>query len=513
MIFQSTDYLVFLLLVFTAYWAASRSWQRLLVLGFGGFLAWAGHPVAAAAVAATTLAETLRPMARPGNLLLLVSSYFFYAYVHPWYALLIALTTTIDWACARGITRHPERKKTFLVLSLTTNFSILAVFKYCGFFVDNLIATAALAGIDLNHPHWKILLPVGVSFYTFQSASYVIDVFRGQTSARRHLLDYALFVSFFPQLVAGPIERAGHLLAQFEAPRQWNPVALRSGLILILWGLFQKRVIADNTATIANKVFALEENSFPILWAGVLAFGIQIYADFSAYTNIARGSAQLLGFNLCPNFNHPYLASSPVDFWRRWHISLSSWFRDYVYIPLGGNRGTHFQTVRTLLITFGLSGLWHGASWNFILWGVFHGCLVAGWHLLDASCPRLARGGRRFGHLARIILTFLLVHLGWLMFREQNLAQLGHHLSLNPLDTTIKLWETGLFLASQALLYALPLWLLPLVEKACGPDWRRLPAPESWARTALDGLIAALILAGLLALSSQVGSDFIYFQF
>ncbi len=419
----------------------------------------------------------------------------------------------VDWFCAHGLSENPAKRKTYLVFSLVTNFSILAVFKYCGFFVDNVVAVAGSMGFDLQHPHWKILLPVGISFYTFQSASYVVDVFRGQTAARRNLFDYALFVSFFPQLVAGPIERAGHLLSQLELERRFDPAAIRSGLLLVFWGLFLKRVIADNTATIVNKVFALEQNSFPILWAGVLAFGVQIYADFSAYTNIARGSARLLGFELCPNFNHPYLAANPADFWRRWHISLSTWFRDYVYIPLGGNRGTNFRVVRNILITFGLSGLWHGANWNFILWGLFHGSLVAGWHLLDSRFPKVARGGGWAGHIVRVVITFLLVHVAWLMFREQNLGQLWHGLTLNPFAASTRVWETGLFLGAQALLYALPLWILPLTEKICGEDWRRLPAAGTWPRVVIDGLLAALLIAGVLVLSSQVGSDFIYFQF
>ena len=513
MVFQSTDYLVFLLAVFAGYWFAPRPLQRLLTIAFGAFMAWTGHPLPGIAAIATALLEIRWPMARPGNLLLLVASYFFYAYIHPWYALLIGLTSIVDWYCALSLDRATNARRRYLVLSLTVNFSILAVFKYFGFFVDNLTATAAAIGINLDQPHWKILLPVGISFYTFQSASYVVDVYRRQTEARRNFFDYALFVGFFPQLVAGPIERAGHLLSQLEAERKFSAEAIRSGLLLIFWGLFLKRAIADNAALITNKVFALEQNSFPILWAGVLAFGVQIYADFSAYTNIARGSARMLGFELCRNFNHPYLAANPADFWRRWHISLSTWFRDYVYIPLGGNRGSDARVVRNILLTFGLSGLWHGANWNFIFWGLFHGSLVACWHLAEKHGPRLTRGGGSAGHLGRTVLTFLLVHVAWLMFREQNLSQLLKSLTLNPFIASPRAWETGFFLAAQTLLYAMPLWLLPVFERLLGPDWRKLPAPESWPRVALDGILSALLLAGVLVFASQVGSDFIYFQF
>lgn len=513
MVFQSTDYFVFLLAVFAGYWFAPREIQRLMVFGLAGLMAWTGHTVEAGVVAVVAVAEWKFPMAQPGNLLLLVFSYLFYAYIHPWYALLIALTTCIDWYSALALTRNPGKAKRYLILSLATNFTILAVFKYCGFFVDNIIAAAGAVGLNMDHPHWKILLPVGISFYTFQSASYVVDVFRKQTAPRHNFLDYTLFVSFFPQLVAGPIERAGHLLAQLEGKRTLDWVAVRSGLLLILWGLFQKRVIADNSALLVNKVFALEQNSFPILWAGVLAFGVQIYADFSAYTNMARGSARMLGIEICQNFNHPYLASNPADFWRRWHISLSTWFRDYVYIPLGGNRGGDARVVRNILITFGLSGLWHGANWNFILWGLFHGSLVAIWHLLDTHCPRITRDGGKLSHVAKVIVTFILVHIAWLMFREQNLGQLWRALTLNPWNASVWSWETGWFIAMQAVIYALPLWVLPILESACGKDWCRLPAPQSWTRTLLEGVVAAILLAGVLVFASQVGSDFIYFQF
>lgn len=513
MVFQSTDYLVFLLAVFATYWLAPRAAQRWLTLAFAGFMAWHGQFVPACATLVVALVEIRYPMARPGNLMLLVASYFFYAYIHPWYALLIALTTVVDWACARSITQHPNRKKHFAALSLAVNFSILAVFKYFGFFMDNVLAMANAVGWRLDGPHWQVLLPVGISFYTFQSASYVIDVYRGQAESRKNLFDYALFVSFFPQLVAGPIERAGHLLSQLEAERKFDAAAIRSGLVLILWGLLLKRVIADNCAVLANKVFALDESAFPILWAGVLAFGVQIYADFSAYTNIARGSARLLGFELCRNFHHPYLAANPADFWRRWHISLSTWFRDYIYIPLGGNRGSHTRVARNILLTFTLSGLWHGANWNFILWGIFHGLLVAGWHFLETGAPGLARGGGRVGGLLRWGLTFALVHVAWLMFREQNLAQLWRSLTLNPFLCSPNMWRTGFFITAQVAILALPLWLLPLAEKFLGARWERLPATDRWVRVGIDGAVAALFLVVILLFSSQVGSDFIYFQF
>ncbi len=474
MVFQSLDYLLFLLAVLAGYWSLPQRGQ---------------------------------------NVLLLVASYFFYGYVHPWYCFLIGTTTVMDWACARWMKAHPEKKKVFLWMSLCTSFGMLGVFKYFGFFAENFIAVGRLVGLDLDDPVFRIALPAGISFHTFQSASYVIDVYRGKMQARRSLLDYAVFDSFFPQLVAGPIERAGHLLFQVEARRRFDPWQFRDGLVLILWGLFQKKCIADNTAVIVNKVFALEHNSFPLLWAGVLAFGVQIYSDFSAYTNIARGSAKLLGFEICHNFNHPYLASSPTDFWRRWHISLSTWFRDYVYIPLGGSRCSRWLNVRNILITFGLSGLWHGAHWNYVLWGLFHGVLVACWHLATARSPALESGGGKAGHLARVAATFVLVHIGWLMFREESLAQLGRALTLSPFTAPREVWEAGLFLAAQAMLFSLPMWVFPLAQRLAGPEGSRLPGPPTWRRTLMDAALAALLLAGILVYSSPSASDFIYFQF
>jgi len=355
------------------------------------------------------------------------------------------------------------------------------------------------------------LLPVGISFYTFQSASYVVDVFRGRERARHRLDDYALFVSFFPQLVAGPIERAGNLLARIEAPRLFRSEAVRSGVLLLLWGLLLKRGVADNVAVVANKVFALQEPSFPILWAGVFAFGVQIFADFSAYTCMARGSARLLGFELQRNFNHPWLSISPVDFWRRWHISLSTWFRDYIYIPLGGGRGTAGRVTRNVLVTFALSGLWHGANWNFVLWGVWHGLLVAAWHLLAARWPSLdsASGWRK---AVMWLATGAAVHVGWLFFREQDLAMIGRALTLAPWAASWYAWEVAFFLFLQCVLFAAPVWIWPLLEKV-HPRLRLPLAGNGWARNACDGVAAAVLVVMILLFASPVGSDFIYFQF
>jgi alginate O-acetyltransferase complex protein AlgI len=299
---------------------------------------------------------------RAQNLLLVVSSYVFYGYVHPWFVALVGSTTLLDYGAGRGMAAYPARRRWFLGLSLAGNLGLLGFFKYFNFFAENVHQVLGLVGLDVPPVALRLLLPVGVSFYTFQELSYTIDVYRGRIAARRDLLDFAAFVCFFPQLVAGPIERAAHLLPQVEAPRRFSWELARQALFLMIWGYFKKLVIADNVGVIANKVFTLAHPSFPVLWAGVLAFGIQIYADFSAYSDIARGAARWLGFDLMRNFDHPYLARGPAEFWRRWHISLSTWFRDYVYIPLGGSRVGRWRAAGNVMATFVLSGLWHGAS-------------------------------------------------------------------------------------------------------------------------------------------------------
>ena len=453
---------------------------------------------------------------REQNLLIIIASYIFYGWVHPWYLILIGITTIFDWGCAIGMENSSTqaRKKAFFITSISVNLLILGVFKYFGFFAENF--TAVLTSIGLMPSPWivKIALPAGISFFTFQSISYAVDVYKGRSRACRSIIDYATFVSFFPQLVAGPIERAGHMLPQYAQRRGLNLEGMRTGLLLLLWGLFQKVVIADSAALIADKVFSLGDPSFPILWSGVLAFGVQIYADFSGYTDMARGSARLLGIELCKNFNHPYLAQSPGAFWRRWHMSLSTWFRDYVYIPLGGSRDGEGKMARNLISTFFLSGLWHGASWNYVIWGTYHGVLVALWPFLAKRVPVLTEKTGAFGIILRVTLTCVLMHLGWLMFREHSLAMLAHDLALNPFAAPVSEWRMGAALGIEALLYGLPLLvLLPLLQRLGA-----LPQPEdprmiSWKWTALQGLAVAACVYGIASMRCDVGSDFIYFQF
>jgi alginate O-acetyltransferase complex protein AlgI len=448
---------------------------------------------------------------RAQNALLLVGSYVFYGYIHPWFLILIATSTVIDYCAARGMEAWPERRKSFLWLSVLSNFGMLGFFKYFNFFIDNVHGVLAAVGLSFSEPTLRILLPVGISFYTFQAMSYTIDVYRGELRARRSLIDLAVFISFFPHLVAGPIQRASYLLPQVESPRRFSVEQARSGFVLICWGYFKKLVIADNVGVIANKVFALADPTFYILWAGVFAFAIQIYADFSAYTDIARGTSRWLGFELTQNFNHPYLARSPADFWRRWNISLSTWFRDYVYIPLGGSRGGRLGWAGNVLATFLLSGLWHGASWNYVLWGLYHGLLLLGTGIADRLKPP------KYLVAAQIVGMFVLTNIGWLLFRETDLSAIVRDLTLSPFGSSDVDRQTAFYLFGLASLYSLPLWVQSLwVELHRGVREERdadTAVSTGWPSVIVQGAACGLAFAAILVLRSRTSLDFIYFQF
>jgi alginate O-acetyltransferase complex protein AlgI len=446
---------------------------------------------------------------RGQNALIVAASYLFYGYVHVWFVALVAATTVLDYWAGRLMTDRPAQRKLFLGLSLAGNLGMLGFFKYFNFFADNVHAALAVFGLDVPRPLLHVMLPVGVSFYTFQELSYTIDVYRGRIAARRDFLTFAAFVCFFPQLVAGPIERASRLLPEMERHRCFTWEQARSGSVLIIWGYFKKLVIADNVGVIANKVFALADPSFPILWAGVFAFAIQIYADFSAYSDIARGTARWLGIDLMINFDHPYFARGPADFWRRWHISLSSWFRDYVYIPLGGSRAGGGKTVRNLMATFLLSGLWHGASWNYVLWGGYHGLLLITERVLRPVLPE-----RGLAVPIRIALMFALTTVGWLFFRETETAALFRDLRLAPSAASGLDWRVGGFLFLTSAVYSVPIWV-----HGAWAEWE-LRRPASAAdtgptrhRLALEAMTCAILVATILVFRSRTSLDFIYFQF
>lgn len=311
------------------------------------------------------------------NIMLLVASYYFYMCWEPVYALLIAFSTITTWACGIGIEKYKNRSKIFLTICLLANFSILFVYKYLNFFTESVFSLLDAAGLRMVVPHFELLLPVGISFYTFQAVGYTIDVYRGNLKAERNILTYALFVSFFPQLVAGPIERARNLLGQFYEKHIFDAARFIDGMKLMLWGYFMKLCIAENVAPYVNAVFnnLPNHNGTSVLLA-TFFFTFQIFCDFGGYSLIAIGTAKCLNFTLMQNFNHPYLSTSVKEFWRRWHISLSSWFMEYLYIPLGGSRCSEIKHQRNLFVTMLVSGIWHGANWTFVCWGGLHGLLL-----------------------------------------------------------------------------------------------------------------------------------------
>ena len=459
MTFQSFEYAVLLLAVFAGYWFVPRRFQ---------------------------------------NLLLLVSSYVFYSYVDPKMALLLGSYTALNYIAARRIETDPNNARKYLWLAITAQLGALAFFKYTGFFVESISEVLDTVGLANFESTLKIILPVGISFYTFQSLGYVIDVYTKRTFARGSLIDTALFVSFFPQLVAGPIERASVLLPQFERRRRFDADRTASGISLIAWGLFKKLVIADNIGMIVDRIFSSAEPGGTLLWVGVLAFGVQILADFSGYTDIARGSARILGIELSVNFRHPWLATSPADFWRRWHITLSSWLRDYVYIPLGGNRNGRYSLATSLVITFVLGGLWHGAAWNFVLWGLLHSSLI----LISRAASQLKLN---IPVMPATLITFIIISASWLLFREGDVAYIVD----NTLDSTADL-RFALGIGITTLIYSLPIWLHAIIDRpSISSIWTRNDVSRTVALTAftLTSFLAILLLR------ADTSAEFIYFRF
>lgn len=362
---------------------------------------------------------------RQQNWMLLAASYFFYGWWDWRFLGLMLLSTTLDYFIAFRIADASDarRRKAFLVLSLVLNFTFLGVFKYFNFFMDSLLSAAASMGMhNLSAPLIRVLLPPGISFYTFQEVAYIVDIYRGKQEPSRSFVDYALFVSLFPHLIAGPIQRPQHLLWQVQHPRSFTPALCFDGVMLIIFGLFRKCVIADNCGVLANLSFSggLGRGFYPTL-IGATAFAFQIYGDFSGYTDLARGSAKLLGFQFIVNFRRPYLSVTLQDFWRRWHISLSNWLRDYLYIPLGGNRKGRWRTYVNIAITMLLGGLWHGANWTFVVWGGLHGF----WLALERFFSETLQSPipARLGTTVSRLITLAVVGVGWIFFRAASLKQ------------------------------------------------------------------------------------------
>lgn len=359
------------------------------------------------------------------NPLLLVASYVFYGYWDYRFVGLLLLSTVVDFFVGRSLynASRRKRKKQLLTLSMIVNLGILGFFKYFGFFVDSFADLLSLFGGEPDFLHINIILPVGISFYTFQTMSYTIDIYRGQIKPTRNFIDFAVFVSFFPQLVAGPIERAKNLLPQIQQKPLPSRLQIEKGIVLIVTGLFKKVMIGDTTGRFVDHIFADPQlYHSPELIVGLLLFSIQIYADFSGYSSIARGTAKLLGIELMKNFEQPYLSRNITEFWRRWHISLSSWLKDYLYISLGGNRVSKNRTYINLMLTMLLGGLWHGASWNFVIWGALHGLFLAIHKFLLKGQKVESRihyqgVGKFVRTIGAILGTYLLVLFAWFFFR------------------------------------------------------------------------------------------------
>jgi D-alanyl-lipoteichoic acid acyltransferase DltB (MBOAT superfamily) len=366
---------------------------------------------------------------RRQNWFLLICSYFFYGWWDYRFLFLMGASTCINYYLSHRLEAlgDPRTRKRLLIAALVINFSFLGFFKYFNFFTDSFVELLRSFGVDASAKHWlTILLPPGISFYTFQEVAYLVDVYRRDIPPARRLTDYALFVSVFPHLIAGPIQRPNHLLPQVQQPRRRDPQRFFDGLLLILEGAFRKIVIADNCALVADAAFSgkLGSPNLPVVMLGAFAFAWQIYGDFSGYSSMARGAAQLLGLHFMVNFQQPYLATSLQSFWRRWHISLSTWLRDYLYIALGGSRQGVFKTYRNLLYTMVLGGLWHGANWTFVIWGAIHGAGLALERFFGAGAESNSCGAPSIAaQWLRRVVVFNLVGISWVFFRAPSVAE------------------------------------------------------------------------------------------
>ena len=477
---------------------------------------------------------------RAQNVWLLLASYTFYAAWNWRFLGLILASTAVDYLVARrlGATEDERRRRRLVTISLVFNLGLLAVFKYAGFFAQSLVELAASVGVELAPWTVQVGLPVGISFYTFQTLSYTLDVYRRQLQPVASPTSFALYVAFFPQLVAGPIERARRLIPQIVKPRTITWERIGSGGWLILSGLFRKVVVADNLGSIVDVLYSDPSAATGLeVLVGTYAFAWQIYCDFSGYSAMARGTARLMGFELMVNFNLPYLAVDPADFWRRWHISLSTWLRDYLYIPLGGNRHGRWLTLRNLGLTMLLGGLWHGAAWTFVVWGAYQGALLIGHRLLREAWRRarpqegavaLAGSGagaeaegdthidpgsdgaatRGIGAAAwwslRVVVMFHLACLGWLIFRAESMGDvlllLGRFGDLSQVGRVADWWLPLVALTA-------PLLTFQLVQRARGLECvLRWPVP---VRAALY----VVVVYAIVLLGEDFGAPFLYFQF
>ncbi len=466
MVFTSYDFLIFFIIVFSLYWLARRRlWQ---------------------------------------NVLLLAASYVFYAWVHPWYALLLGLSTLADYGLALGIARDRNHTRRYVILSLLLNLGVLAIFKYYNFFSEGLVAALTNLGVQADMLLVRVLLPAGLSFYTLKKLAYIIDVARGDLEPTRDLLSFSLFTAFFPQINAGPIDRAQKLLPQIQSDRSWKAENFLSAWQLIVMGFFKKVVISDTIGVVVDRVFSLKEPTIMLLLAASLGFTLQILADFSAYTDLARAIARLFGYDTSENFRQPYLALTPTDFWNRWHITLSNWLRDYIFFPLRrailrARWPRWLADVLPPLVTMFASGLWHGAGWTYVIWGLAYGVLIVIYQFIGMGGAWKPRS--KVTQFLAWLVMFTFIFTTFAIFRAPTLEWLVSILRNSPLLGSTDFQAVTVVTLSMTAFYAAPLIIKMVMDRRLRPDsiWHDLY------------YVAATV--AMLAYLNSSSPDFIYFQF
>lgn len=454
------------------------------------------------------------------NRLLLSASFLFYGWWDWRFLGLILISISTDYFCSLQIKRHSDQvaKKRFLALSVSINLGILGFFKYFNFFISSFADVLKFVGVQPNFPVLQIILPVGISFYTFKTISYSVDVYRGEIEPTTDFLDYALFVSFFVQLIAGPIDRAGNLLPQIQNKRRFDKRQFKDGLQLFFWGLFKKVFVADNLSLIVDQVYGNPQALGAEYIVATWAFAFQIYSDFSGYSDMAQGLGKCLGFEIMQNFRQPYFAINPSDFWRRWHISLSTWLRDYLYIALGGNKKTPLKTYRNLMITMFLAGLWHGAVWNFIIWGGYHGLLLVGYRMMGMS-KKLKKSATSplITYMLKSLLMFQFVCIGWIFFRANDLEHVFYIID-RILFYQQPITEVGFLMVKTCFFISFPLTVMAFnILQEIRPVWFGDGAALRYLKFSqqpiyMKGIIYG-VMAYLVCLNCVAAKSFIYMQF
>jgi len=469
MLFNSVEYLIFYSAIFTISW---------LLIGMPRLRIW----------------------------IILLASYYFYTSNNLWMIFLLILCTTVDYFAAIWIEdcADDRKRKLYLALSMSSNLAVLCFFKYFNFFQDTIVQIARAAGVELGWTSLNIFLPIGISFYTFESMSYTIDVYRRHMPAERSWARLSFFVAFFPHLIAGPIVRADYFLPQVQKKPTLSLQDVEESLYLIFTGLFKKIVLANFLALLVDRVFDFPDRvAWLEAWVGIYAFSFQIYFDFSGYTDIAIGCSRLMGYKLQINFLRPYMASSFSDFWKRWHISLSTWLRDYLYVPLGGNRmKTRWGVYRNLMITMFLGGLWHGAAWHFVLWGVLHGMFLIAERMLNGDRP--SSSPRNFVLLKRVFI-FQCITVTWILFRSKDTSHLAELFKSLMDFNSHPNWNFGILVS---LVIIVGGWLAQLIGEKyiSAKNFLRLPF-------IVKGLVYSVLTAAILIFGSEAAKPFIYFQF